>query len=136
MSSSLATLIMQAMTQQINKSCLRCNKNTWHVESNNITHPPKYLIILVNRFSYIDGGFMKSECPIPINLKVELGPYKFSLQAIIDHHGSRMSSGHYTSSISCCGKLFVCNDITITEKQLLTTLYSSTAYIILYRLIT
>ena len=33
---------------------------------------------------------------------VRLGPLKFSLQAVTDHHGSSIHSGHYTASINCC----------------------------------
>ena len=33
-----------------------------------------------------------------------LGPYKFSLQVSVDHHGYSMNSGHYKASINCCGK--------------------------------
>ena len=35
------------------KSCFRCKKNTWHVESNYILQHPKYLIIVVDQFIHI-----------------------------------------------------------------------------------
>ena len=38
---------------------------------------------------------------------VRLGPLKFSLQAIIDHHGPSIDSGHYTASINCCKKILL-----------------------------
>ena len=41
-------LIMQWMQQILAKSCFRCKKNTWHVESNYILQPPKYLIIVLS----------------------------------------------------------------------------------------
>ena len=52
-------LIKQGMEQKLEKSCIRCEKNTWHVESNYILQPPKYLIIVVNRFKYINNNFTK-----------------------------------------------------------------------------
>ena len=52
--SSMQELIKQGMRQKLEKSCFRCTKNTWHVESNYLLQPPKYLII-VNRFKYINN---------------------------------------------------------------------------------
>ena len=85
----------------------RCKKNTWHVESDYISQPPKYLIIVVNRFRYINNNFTKDRCSIPMDMTVILGLHKFSLQATINHHGPSMYSGHYTASINCCKKKFI-----------------------------
>ena len=76
----------------------------------------------------------KDRCPIPMDTTVRLGPLKFSLPAIIDHHGPSIHSGHYTASINCCKKTFYCNDHPITESGI-TDKNSSTAYIMLYKLI-
>ena len=43
--------------------------------------------------------------------------------------------GHYTASINCCGKTFHCKDNKITEYNITNTYNSSTAYILLYKLI-
>ena len=77
-------------------SCFRCKKNTWNVESNYILQLPKYLIIVVNRFRYINNNFTKDRCSIPMDMTVVLGLHKFSKQATIDHHGPSMCSGYYT----------------------------------------
>ena len=101
---SMQELIMQGMQQKWERSCFRYKKNTWHVESNYILQPPKYLIIVVNQFRYIDKNFTKDRCSIPMDTTVVLGLHKFSLQANIDHHGPSMYSGHYTASINCWEK--------------------------------
>ena len=44
----------------------------------------------------------KNRCSIPIDTTVMLGPLKFSLRAIIDHHGPSIHSSHHTASINCC----------------------------------
>ena len=98
--SSMQELIMQGLQQKLEKSCFRCNKNTWHVESNHILQPPNYLIIVVNRFRYINNQFAKDKCSIPMDMTVVLGYHKFSLQATIDHHGPSIYSGHYTTSVA------------------------------------
>ena len=116
------------------KSCPRCKKNTRHVESSYILQPPKYLLLFVNRFRYINNNVTKDRCPIPMDTTIRLGLLKFSLQATIDHHGPSIHSGHYTASINCCIKTFYCNDHTITEFGI-TDKNSSTAYVISYKLI-
>ena len=134
--SSVQNLILQGLPQKFQKSCSRCNKNTWHVESSYILQPPKYLLFFVNRFRYINNNVTKGRCSIPMDTTVRLGPLKFSLRAIIDHHGPSTHSGHYTASINCCKKKpFYCNDHTITEFGIIDSKNSSTAFVILYELI-
>ena len=118
--------------QKLQKSCSRCNKNTRHIESSYILQPPKYLLLFVNRFRYLNNNIIKDRCPIPLDATVMLGPLKFNLQATIDHHGPSIDSGHYTASINCCKKTFYCNDHKITEFGI-TDKNSSTAYIVLYK---
>ena len=88
----------------------------------------------MNRITYSNNRITKNKSRIPLDLYIELGPYKFSLQASVDHHGHSMNSGHYTASINCCGKTFHCNDNKITECNITDTYNSSTAYILLYKL--
>ena len=132
--SSMQNFILQGLQQKLQKSCSRCNKNTWHVESSYILQPPEYLLLFVNRFRYIDNNVTKYRCSIPMDTTVRLGPIKFSLRATIDHHGPSIHSGHYTASLNCCKK-FYCNDHTITEFGIINSKNSSTAYVILYELI-
>ena len=135
---SMQELIKQGMNQKLEKSCFRCKKNTWHVESTYILQPPpKYLIIVVNRFTFINNNFTKDRCSIPMDMTLVLGLlYKFSLQATIDHHGPSMYSGRYTASINCCKRTLYCNDSRITEFEITDTKNSSAAYVVMYKLIT
>ena len=104
--------------------------------SNYLLQPPKYLIIVVNLFRYINNNLTKDRCSIPMDMAVVLSPHKFSLQATIDHHGPSMYSGHYTASINCCKRTFYCNDSKSTEFEAIDTPNSSTADVVMYRLIT
>ena len=101
---SMQNLILESLQQKLQKSCSRCNKNTRHIESSYILQPPKYLLLFVNRFKYLNNNIIKDRCPIPLDATVMLGPLKFNLQATIDHHGPSIDSGHYTASINCCKK--------------------------------
>ena len=69
----------------------------------------------MNRITYSNNKITKNKSPMPLDLYIKLGPYKFSLQAAVDHHGYSMNSGHYTASINCCAKTFHCNNNEITE---------------------
>ena len=133
-SSSMQELLMQEHKQKLYKTCFCCGRDTWHIESKKNVQPPNYLIIIVNRITYSNNMITKNKSRIPLDLYIELGPYKFSLQASVDHHGYSMNSGHYTASINCCGKTIHCNDNTITECNITDTYNSSTAYILLYKL--
>ena len=48
--SSTQNLILQGLQQKLQKSCSRCNKNTWHVESSYLLQPPNFCFCFVNRF--------------------------------------------------------------------------------------
>ena len=133
--SFMQNLILEGMKQKLQKSCSRCNKNTWYVESSYILQPPKYLLLFVNRFRYINNNVTKDRCPIPIDTTIRLGPLKFSLWATIGHHGPSIHSGHYTAAINCCKKTLYCNDHTITEFGITDNKNTSIAYVTLYELI-
>ena len=76
--SSVQELIKKGMEPKLEKSCFRCNKNTWHVESNYILQPPKYLIMVVNRFRYINNNFTKDRCSIPMTVVRKFGYHRSS----------------------------------------------------------
>ena len=125
-------LLMQEHKQKLYKTCACCGRDIWHIESKQILQPPNYLIIIVNRITYSNNRITKNKSRMPLDLYIKLGPYKFSLQASVDHHGYSINSGHNTASINCCGKTFHCNDNKITECNITVTYNSSTAYILLY----
>ena len=89
-------LVIQEQKQKNYKTCSRCKKNTWHVEYNHLLQPPKYLIT-ANRFNYINNEVTKNMCLIFMDLDFMLGPYKFNLQANVDHPGYSMYCDHYTT---------------------------------------
>ena len=128
-------LILQDHKENVLKTCSRCKKDARHIVSKHILQPPNYLIIAVNRVISVNNTIMKSKSIIPLDLNINLGPYKFSLQVTIDHHGNSLHCGHYTASVNCCGKTFYCNDNRITECDIINTRNSSTAFILQYKLI-
>ena len=115
----MQNLILQGLQQKLKKSCSRCN-NPWHIESSYILQPPKYLLLFVNQFRYIDNNVTKDRGSIPMDTTVRLGPLKFSLRATIDHYGPSIHPGHYTASINCCKKHFIAMITQLQNLELLT----------------
>ena len=115
--------------RSINKNYLRpvLVEGTLGTESKQILQPPDYLIIIVNKITYSNNRITKSKSRMPLDLFIKLGPYKFSLQASVDHHGYSMNSVPYTALINCCGKTFHCNDNKTTECNITDT-YNSSIY--------
>ena len=118
----MQNLILEGLQQKLQKSCSRSSKNTWHVESSYILQPPKYLLLFVNRFRYINNDVTKDRCPIPMDTTVRLGPLKFRLRATIDHHGPSIHSGHYIASINCCKKHSIATQLRSLELLIKTPL--------------
>ena len=116
--SSMQDWILQGMQQKWLKSCSRCNKNTWHVESSYILQPPKYLLLFVNRFRYTNNNITNDRCSIPMDMTVMLGPLKYSLRATIDHHGPFIHTVIILHLSIVAKKTFYCNDYTITEFEI------------------
>ena len=101
---SLHELVMQGLEEILEKSCFQCKRNTWHPCSQKLLQPPKYVVININRFSYVCNQFLKNRSLAPLGLNFMLGSYAFSLQATL---GFSMLSGHYSASVYCCEKNFI-----------------------------
>ena len=71
-----------------------------------------------------------------MDMTVVLDLHKFSLQATVDHHGPSMYSGHYTASINYCKNHSIATIVKITEFKAIDAKNSSTAYVVMYKLIT
>ena len=79
------SLILQGLQQKLQKSCSRCNKNTWHVESGYILQPPKYLLLFVNRCIHINNNVTKDRCSIPMDTTVRLRSLYCTYQLLQKH---------------------------------------------------
>ena len=69
------------------KTCSCCKNDTRHVESKHILQPAKHLIIIVNRFNYMNNKVIKNRSLTFPDLNIMLGPYKYNLWDTVDHHG-------------------------------------------------
>ena len=78
----------------------------------------KLLIVVVNRFKYINNNVTNGGCSITMDMTIVIGPLKFSLKATIDHDGLSMYSGHYATSANSCRNLY-CNYSKSTEFEMI-----------------
>ena len=94
-SASMQKLIMQEVHQILQKVCFRCKKNTLYIESNHILQPPKYLIIIINRFShYFVWGRRENMSPSTAG-KVNSNYVRIVSQ--VSNAGLRISKTHSTA---------------------------------------
>ena len=133
--SSMQELLMQEHKQKLHKTCSCCGRDTWRIKSKHILQPPKYLILIVNRITYSNNRIIKRQKSHASGSIYQNGSLQISVQSSVNHHGYSINSGHYTPAINCCGKTFNCNDKKNTECNITDTYHSSTAYILLYKLI-
>ena len=113
--------------------CVVKSRNIQNVPFFN-THPI-FFIILVNRFSFENGMDFKEQNTLQVENEIGINTHKFTLCAIIHHHGPTLRSGHYTSSIISHNVLYTCNDNSVSSAPMVDVMESNTAYIVFYRLL-
>ena len=104
---------------KITKSCFRCKKNTWHDESDCIFQSPKYLIIIVNWFRYINNNVFKDMCSIPVDMTIVPEGY---------HRSSRTVYVFWSL-------YYHCRQHKITDFEIIGTKFSSITHVVMYELV-
>ena len=129
---SMEKIIQNNLSQQVQKRCTACKRSTLHSEILKWISPPKYLILALNRFTYVGVGTIKNNIVVPVQAQVSVDGNCLTLVGIIHHHGSSANSGHYTCTLFHNGKVFHCNDMMITESSGFEFVHSATPYIMVY----
>ena len=94
-----------------------------------------YVHITVSRFNYIDKIITKDRSFMPLDLNIILFHYKFSQQATVDHLGNSVHCGHYTASVTCCGKHSIAMMIELRNALSLLTDWVCHLYLFVLRLL-
>ena len=63
--SSMQELIKQGMKQKLEKTCFRCKKNTWHVESNYLYNLLNIWLLLLIDLDILTTILPKTDVPYP-----------------------------------------------------------------------
>ena len=113
----------------ISKLCGCCHANTRHEQTTIMEQPPEVLIIVINRFGNTPGS-TKNSSKIDLNHNITIAAQNYGLIGSVHHHGTAITSGHYTSNIYYPSTSFTCNDKTI--EIIRPTTYSNSCYLVFY----
>ena len=131
---TLSRLIKESLNVDLTKNCCVCTSETKHTESTILLHPPQYLVVTVNRFSFDNGKDFKEKTKLLVENEIKINEHVFILSAIIHHHGPTLRAGHYTTSIINHNILYTCNDSSVTSAMLVNVMESDSAYLVFYKL--
>ena len=110
------------------KHCVKCGGEALRKE--NIIESPKVLFILIMRNI---NGEEKIKTPVQPSIEIVVNNTFYRLKSIIQHHGSNLNSGHYTTMLNFNNKWLKCNDRNIEQNK---NPNDSEGYIYMYELIT
>ena len=117
------------MKSNLIKLCDCCDSNRAHEDNLIFEQPPEILMFIINRFD-ANLANSKNQNSILIDRKLIVSTVCYDLLGSIHHHGSTITSGHYTSIIWYPEFAFLCNDSHITPLRDFPS--SDSAYIVLY----
>ena len=118
----------------ITKSCKRCHCNSDHTVQRVIAEQADISVIRVNRFGISRTGRpYKNNGQVICNLDVSIPGFKGRLIGLIEHHGSNITSGHYTSVIHVNSGWLFCNDSNIILKDFNNLYSSNNVYLLFYK---
>ena len=129
---SIEQLIQKNLSLVVHKNCTVCQTDTEHNESLKWICLPRYLVLAINRFSYVGNRTVKSNLCIPVQTQITVDATYFELVSIMHHHGNGAGSGHYTSTLFHDDKVFDCNDMMIIESSSYQLADSATSYMMVY----
>jgi ubiquitin C-terminal hydrolase len=128
---NINTLISGSDVFSSPRSCIICNENSVHQYSKEIFIVPKVLVVLINRFGYVNGISVKNKFNISIDERFTLKGCAYELIGIIHHHGQTAISGHYTAWVKY-NQFFVCNDVHVKPVNIHENIKTDTGYILIY----
>ena len=123
-------------TDSVEYACPTCS-NPKSAKSLDIINTPKVLAIHLTRYSF-DRELIKCRTPVHPNKVLNLAEHmkdvsmgsRYSLRAVITHHGATGETGHYTTTIFEHDHAIEINDHTFEQTQ--AELVSTDGYIFLY----
>ena len=119
---------------KLTKHCHVCDCNTDHMVQRVIKKQPSVAIIRINRFGFSrTGRSYKNTGQVLCNLNVSTQGFKAELIGLVEHHGSSLTSGHYTSYISVDSVWHHCNDASISICDFNKFCLSNNSYLLFYK---
>ena len=127
--SELSSLIQDSLHTKLLKTCTGCHNDTEHEVFLKFEQSPEFLVILINRFSN-SSNTNKNRSRVWLGETLVISSVQYHIIGSIHHHGSSISSGHYTSNIFYENEAYVCNDRQILSLNHLEP--SDSAYLVFF----
>lgn len=116
-------LLKQTLTaEEIELKCEKCCNLTKANSETEFKTLPTILLLHLNRFLQTETGIKKNETEVEIVKEFEFNECKYSLCGFVQHFGTSVYSGHYTSFVKTKDKVLSASDEFVSEVHLNKTL--------------
>ena len=126
---SIDSLFSNSSFSSVSKLCGCCGSSTLHEQTTILEQPPEILIMVICRFGSSPDS-SKNLYKIDLTPNITISTQNYGLIGSVHHHGTTITSGHYTSNIYYPSSSFTCNDTTI--EIIRPTTYSNSSYLVFY----
>jgi ubiquitin C-terminal hydrolase len=106
---NIKSMLDTSMTSILTRKCGCCKSDTKHHETIEIAQPPNIFTIVINRFN-LALAINKNRNKIILDREILVFSNRYILVGSIHHHGSTITSGHYTANVYCAEYAYTCND--------------------------
>ena len=93
----------------MDKTCMCCKDISKHEEILTLEHPPEILVLVISRFEFTLTND-KNRSMIEVNEDLTVSSTNYKLIGSIHHHGTSITSGHYTCNVFYPDIAYTCND--------------------------
>ena len=126
---SIEEILEKSVHSIFDKTCRCCDTITKHEELLTFEHPPEILVFIISRFNS-NMVNDKNRDGVKVSEVINVSSCSYRRIGSIHHHGTTISSGHYTSNVWYPDAAFLCNDTQILPLNGLTV--SDSVYMIFY----
>ena len=126
---SVEEILEKSVHSIFDKTCRCCDTITKHEELLTFEHPPEILVFIISRFNS-NMVNDKNRDGVKVSEVINVSSCSYRRIGSIHHHGTTISSGHYTSNVWYPDAAFLCNDSQILPLNGLTV--SDSVYMIFY----
>ena len=109
---SIEEILEKSVHSIFDKTCRCCDTITKHEEFLTFEHPPEILVFIINRFNS-NMVNDKNRDSVKVSEVIKVSSCSYRRIGSIHHHGTTISSGHYTSNVWYPDAAFLCNDTQI-----------------------
>ena len=106
---TISDILCESFTSSMDKTCICCKDISKHEEILTLEHPPEILVLVISRFEFTLTND-KNRSMIEVNEDLTVSSTNYKLIGSIHHHGTSITSGHYTCNVFYPDIAYTCND--------------------------